>query len=110
MSATCNRKRKIHAEQRKFKQEWTTEYAFIKSNEKYICLICQDSIAMPKEYNFKRHQEMKHGYYSKFSAIEKEHHISKLQKSLTSQQMYLLVVSFSEIIPIIKLTYAKRQN
>ena len=61
------------------------EYFFIEFNNKYICLICKESVATPKEYNFKHHYTCKKSYNS-FDSAERKNEFKKLKASLASQQ------------------------
>lgn len=58
-----NRKRKIEKECRVFNEQWTTKYFFTLVKNKAICLICQESVSVLKEYNIKRHFTTKHSEY-----------------------------------------------
>ncbi|KAL3875981.1 hypothetical protein ACJMK2_033874 [Sinanodonta woodiana] len=53
------RKRKIDDECRQFQEEWSLKY-FIKSGEKALCVICNETVAVIKEYNLRRHYQSKH--------------------------------------------------
>lgn len=67
------KKRKVDQEGRKFNQDWTSKYLFIEHASKYICLVCRESLAVPKEYNIRRHYETRHaGELSAFSDAEKK--------------------------------------
>ena len=58
-------KRKVDSENRQFKDEWTEKYAFIlpPASTKPMCLICQETVALVKSGNLKRHYETKHDYF-----------------------------------------------
>ena len=62
------KKRKFDEENRFFKEEWTQQYAFIlpPTSSKPLCLICNESVALVKSSNLKRHYETKH---SKFEGM-----------------------------------------
>ena len=57
--------RKRKDENRQFQDIWTSKYFFVESFNKVVCLICKDVIAVPKEYNIKRHYESRHLSFSK---------------------------------------------
>ncbi len=57
------KKRKVDSECRVFKEEWTTKYFFTNIGQKAVCLICQESIAVFKDYNLSRHFSSKHSNY-----------------------------------------------
>jgi hypothetical protein len=52
--------RKVCDEGRVFKEDWTSEYFFIESDGKPVCLICQRMVSVMKEYNIKRHYDSEH--------------------------------------------------
>jgi len=54
------RKQKIDSECRGFKEQWNIDYFVTESNYKALCVICNDTIAVLKEYNIRRHYETKH--------------------------------------------------
>jgi hypothetical protein len=81
------RKRKIDSECRGFKEQWNVDYFVIKSDIKALCLICNDTIAVLKEYNIQRHYETKHSSrYSQFTGQLRTEKFEKLQKNLSSMQ------------------------
>ena len=46
---------KFDEEKRLVKDSWTDLYFFIEQKGKPICLICNKSVSVNKEYNLKRH-------------------------------------------------------
>ncbi|UYV82126.1 EPM2AIP1 [Cordylochernes scorpioides] len=81
------KKRKIDGECRKFKDQWNIQYFVIESSNKALCLICNESIAVLKEYNMKRHYETKHSQnYSKYTGIVRTEKFEALKRGLKSQQ------------------------
>lgn len=44
-------KRKINDERRTLKEDWTGLFFFIEPNDKLLCLICNKTISVMKEYN-----------------------------------------------------------
>lgn len=89
-----SRKRKIEEENRVFKELWTELYFFIEYNGKPLCLICQKSISVTKEYNLKRHYDTEHK--AQFESLEGEirkRKISALKSSLKNQQNVFKVVT-----------------
>lgn len=83
----AEKKRKIAEENREFNDSWTTNYFFVFSNNKPICLICSESIAALKEYNIKRHYISKHSEkYGKLTGEQRKDAINKLKNNLTGQQ------------------------
>ena len=49
------KKRKIDDEGRVFNSEWCTKYFVVPHNQGVVCLVCQSTIAVIKEYIVKRH-------------------------------------------------------
>ena len=64
-----SKKRKVDAECRVFNEEWDAKYFFIETkDQKATCLVCNETVAVLKEYNLWRHYETKYlSAYSKFS-------------------------------------------
>ncbi|UYV76202.1 EPM2AIP1 [Cordylochernes scorpioides] len=86
-SRLMEKKRKIDSECRKFKDQWNIQYFVIESSNKALCLICNESIAVLKEYNMKRHYETKHSQnYSKYTGIVRTEKFEALKRGLKSQQ------------------------
>ena len=54
------KKRKVDSECRIFQEKWSMNYFVIKSGNKALCLICNEIIAVLKEYNIRRHYPNKH--------------------------------------------------
>ncbi|XP_050528216.1 general transcription factor II-I repeat domain-containing protein 2B-like [Daktulosphaira vitifoliae] len=85
---TVSKKRTISDESRVFQEKWSHNYFFIQVKEKAICLICQESIAVMKEYNLKRHYSTKHA--AKYDMIEEKLRIDKLALLMKNiQGLYL---------------------
>lgn len=58
------KKRKVDSERRVFKNQWTDKYFFAEVRSKAVCLICQETVAVFKEYNISRHFSTKHANYA----------------------------------------------
>uniref|UniRef100_A0A8C1P8F6 SPIN-DOC-like zinc-finger domain-containing protein n=1 Tax=Cyprinus carpio TaxID=7962 RepID=A0A8C1P8F6_CYPCA len=63
--------RKVDRENRKFQSEWTEKYLFTvptmaskRGTNRPVCLLCNESVAVAKEYNVKRHFTTKHSFFS----------------------------------------------
>jgi hypothetical protein len=82
------RKRKIASEHRVFNPEWTNKYFFTFTNDKIMCLICRDVVAVPKEYNLRRHFATKHSGLVKLDDNEKKIKASILLKNLSGEQQF----------------------
>ena len=53
----------MEKEIRAFNEDWIHKYFFINSRDKAECLLCQETVAVFKEYNLKWHHMTKHGEY-----------------------------------------------
>ncbi|UYV60154.1 EPM2AIP1 [Cordylochernes scorpioides] len=94
------KKRKIDSECRKFKDQWNIQYFVIESSNKALCLICNESIAVLKEYNMKRHYETKHSQnYSKYTGIVRTEKFEALKCGLKSQQSLFTKVKTEQEAP-----------
>jgi hypothetical protein len=56
----ASKKQKVCDEGRVFKEDCTYKYFFIESDGKPVCLFCQRTVSLVKEYNMKRHYDSKH--------------------------------------------------
>lgn len=84
--ASC-KKRKITDECRVFQEKWTDLYFFVNIKNKPVCLVCNESVSVMKEYNLKRHYDTKHS--SKMDAVQGQFRLDKvrdLRKKLENQQ------------------------
>ena len=80
-------KRKIDSECRVFNPEWTHNYFFVQCKEKAVCLICQEAVAVFKEYNLRRHYESRHkDKYDSLQGQMREDKLAKLKSGLLAQQ------------------------
>ena len=50
-----SKRKKVDKEFRAFKEEWKNGVFFVNHLGRPTCLICNESIAVNKEYNIKRH-------------------------------------------------------
>lgn len=81
------KKRKVDSQCRQFNDEWKIKYFFVKANDKALCLICRDSVAVLKECNIRRHYKSNHGSsYSHITGAERTKKFESFQHSLHSQQ------------------------
>ena len=81
------KKRKIDDEGRLFNKEWSDKYFVVQHNHGAVCVICQTTIAVMKEYNIKRHYTTKRSTI--YDAVVGQDRVNKLEemiKSLTKQQ------------------------
>ncbi|XP_069828996.1 zinc finger BED domain-containing protein 5-like [Dendropsophus ebraccatus] len=84
--ASALKKRKVDTENRDFKSEWTDKYCFILTNAaqpKPLCLICNETVALIKSSNVKRHYETKHRSFEQNYPLNSEIRAKKIS-SLTA--------------------------
>src|SRR4029434_7697699 len=60
-----DKKRKVDSKNLEFKTEWTDKYAFVLPvrSTKPMCFICNETIALVKSGNVKRHYETNHAHF-----------------------------------------------
>lgn len=81
------KKRKVDTECRQFQEKWTDEYYFfIMHNGKPVCLLCNESISVLKEFNIKRHYSTKHITQHTLTGQLRKDKIQKLITNLNKQQ------------------------
>lgn len=85
MSKIIKRKRTISSECRKFQEEWTWKYLFQNVQDKAVCLVCNDTIAVFKKYNLERHFSTKHSEYASVSSERLKYLSETLQKEWIKQ-------------------------
>ncbi|XP_016407553.1 general transcription factor II-I repeat domain-containing protein 2-like [Sinocyclocheilus rhinocerous] len=82
------RNRKIESECRRFQTRWGNEYFFTEVSGKCVCLICQESVGVMKEYNVKRHYETKHQSFKYYTGAERNQKVKQLAAALLAQQQF----------------------
>ncbi|KAL7644239.1 UNVERIFIED_CONTAM: hypothetical protein RMT77_005065 [Armadillidium vulgare] len=81
-------KRNIDSECKTFKEQWGYQYFLIESNNKAMCIICNETISVQKEYNIKRPYETKHSQnYYKFTECLPLEKYESLNRGLKSHQL-----------------------
>lgn len=91
-----SQKRKIDSECRVFQSKWELAYFFIEWKDKPLCLICNQTIAVCKEFNVKRHYDTNHK--TKFDRYTDKIRMDKLSslKSKLQQSMFTKAHTESE--------------
>lgn len=80
------KKRKVDTECRQFQEKWTDEYYFFSMhNGKPVCLLCNESISVLKEFNIKRHYSTKHITQHTLTGQLRKDKIQKLITNLNKQ-------------------------
>lgn len=70
--------------------ERTNAYLFVEVQQKPVCLVCNEPIAVMKKYNLKWHNKTKNA--TKFNALQGQ--VSELKKKLTIQQFTFIKPTF----------------
>jgi hypothetical protein len=65
MSGVMTKNRKVDAENRQFQDNWAEDYYFILNKGLPVCLLCNESVSVNKEYNLKRHFTSRHADHQK---------------------------------------------
>lgn len=95
-SSSSKTKRKIDGECQIFKESWTDNFFVIEYNSEILCLICQEKIAVFKEYNVRRHYSTKHA--SKFGNLMGQVRIDRvnsLKQNMIEHQSFFQVANQS---------------
>ena len=79
------KRRKVYDESRTFQSAWTENYFFVEHYSKPVCLICQTSIAVMKEFNVKRHYETYHSKYKEYVGESRQLKIKNLKSGFEQQ-------------------------
>lgn len=91
-----SKKRKIANENRIFQEKWEELYFFTEINHTIQCLICQQTLAVPKEYNVRRHYETKHHEkYDAYVGKVREDKVTKLKSALWKQRRLFTTINQS---------------
>ena len=93
--ATGNKKRKVDSEGRRFQDKWKSEYFFTELRYNCVCLICQETVAVFKEFNIKRHYQTKHASYDNLTGNVRREKLKQLEAGLTAQQRFFTRASES---------------
>ena len=87
MATPEQKRRKIESENRGFHSEWTKNFFFVEHCGKPLCLLCETSLAVFKEYNVKRHYDSHHkDTYHNMPAELRELKIAELKRKLGQQK------------------------
>lgn len=89
-------KKEKDTECRIFQEKWTENYLFTEANAKPVCLVCNQQVAVFKEFNIRRHNETHHkDKYDHLKGQIREDEINKLVASLknSSQLLRAAVIS-----------------
>ena len=73
-----------------FNEKWTSEYFFFENTDsRSLCLICEQTVSVNKEYNIKRHHDSKHAnsVYGKLKGRNIKLKVEQLKEQLKSQRL-----------------------
>ncbi|KAK3799738.1 hypothetical protein RRG08_064165 [Elysia crispata] len=85
------KKRKVDIERRAFNKDWMPKYFFTEIDNKGVCLLCNQSVTVLKEYNIICHYATKHGNYSNnLLEAERQTRATELDRKLARQQKVLV--------------------
>ena len=82
----ASKNQKLEQECRIFNNDWSCKYMFIDVQSKAVCLLCQDSVAVFKEYDLKRHHQTKHMDFGINLSQKNERKSIELIQKLKKQQ------------------------
>ena len=71
---------------RVFDKEWTTKCFFTEVLSMAICLICQEIVAVFKEYNVSRHFATKHANYASKQSTQERIRMAMVQRLMANLQ------------------------
>ena len=85
---TENKRGKIESEGRVLNSEWTNKYLFTAVNSKVLCLVCQNVVSVPKEYNLRRPFKTNHPNLAELDTNIKRLIAESLLANLRSEQNF----------------------
>ncbi|KAL3866588.1 hypothetical protein ACJMK2_043875 [Sinanodonta woodiana] len=84
------RTRTYDAENRIFQERWELSYFFVEHRGAPVCLVCNESVAIMKEYNLRRHYETRHNDdFGKLEGRMREDILASLKKEHYSPTKHL---------------------
>lgn len=92
------KKRKLEDENRQFSPEWTDLYCFTlpsRAGAKPMCLICNQTVALIKSSNIKRHYDTKHKSFAENFPLRSDLRKSKIASLLSSYSSSTQIINRS---------------
>lgn len=87
MSLSKVGKRKMDREHRMFQEKWEQAYFFVEVKNSPMCLICNQTLSVSKEYNLRRHYETNHSKnFDWYTEKMRDEKLNELKKGLTFLQ------------------------
>ena len=96
-----DKKEESRGRDKKFNKKWTSKYFFIENaDSRPLCLICNQTVNVNKEYNIIRHYDLKHadGVYGKLKGCDRELKVKHLKEQLKIQCLTLFRLGVLEIL------------
>ena len=94
--SSASKKRKIADETRVFQEKWEELYFVTAVRDTTPCLICQQKIAVMKEYNMHRHYEtMLRDKYNAYKGKVREEKVKQLQAAFCKQRSFFANINQS---------------
>jgi len=88
------KKRKIADERRVFQEKWEELYFVTAVRDAGHCLICNQNIAVMKEYNIRRHFETMHrDKYDAYKSKLREEKVKQLKSAFLNKEVSLPVLT-----------------
>ncbi|XP_043437632.1 general transcription factor II-I repeat domain-containing protein 2-like isoform X1 [Prionailurus bengalensis] len=76
-------KRKMDREHRMFQEKWERAYFFVEVKNSPVCLICNQTLSVSKEYNLRRHYEANHSkHFDRYTEEMRDEKLNELKKGL----------------------------
>ncbi|KAG6929382.1 GTF2I repeat domain containing 2 [Chelydra serpentina] len=83
---------------RVFQDKWENLYFFTEVKDKIQCCICQQTIAVPKEYNVRRHNDTIHREkYDGFTGKIREEKVQQLKAAFAKQRHFFSGINKSSV-------------
>ena len=87
--SSASKKQKIADERRVFQEQWEELYFVTAVKDTSHCLICQQKIAVMKEYNMRRHCETMHrNKYDAYKGKVREEKVKQLKAGFCKQRSF----------------------
>ncbi|XP_067949860.1 general transcription factor II-I repeat domain-containing protein 2-like [Watersipora subatra] len=94
--SSVSKKRKLADEKRVFQVRWEDLYFVTEVSDKIHCLVCQQTIAVPKEFNVRRHYETMHRVkYDAYTGKVRQDKVIQLKSALCKQRSFFTKINQS---------------
>uniref|UniRef100_A0A3B3DZF4 SPIN-DOC-like zinc-finger domain-containing protein n=1 Tax=Oryzias melastigma TaxID=30732 RepID=A0A3B3DZF4_ORYME len=86
------KRRKVDNEHRRFQEKWKLAYFFTEIRNQCVCLICNDTVAVFKEFNIRRHYKTKHAIFDELMGEERIEKLVQLESILIEQERFFSTI------------------